>query len=119
MKKKFKDTKGTVVGTTAVAFESNVVAEGGEKKGLLRFFCKETAEERKQRMRREIADSDIRQQNVADKAVLKAGREAAAKEDARFEAMMRKRKSRCKIYNRERAAGLRDENLRLKRRRVS
>lgn len=99
--------------------ESEAIAEGGEKKGLLKFFHRETPDEREQRMRRERVDYDIRQQKAAEEAILKAGREAAAKEKERFEAKMRKRKSRSKRYDCERAAGLRDKNLRLKRCRVS
>jgi hypothetical protein len=121
-KKKFKNTKEKAVGMTAMASESSeseAIAEGGEKKGLLKFFHRETPDEREQRMRRERVDYDIRQQKAAEEAILKAGREAAAKEKERFEAKMRKRKSRSKRYDCERAAGLRDKNLRLKRCRVS
>lgn len=96
-----------------------MVDTGSEKKGLLRYFYRETEEERERRMRRESAESDLRRQNVADAAILKTRHEAAAKEIERFEAKMRKRKSRSKTYDRERAAGLRDKEMRLKRQRVS
>ena len=115
--KKFTEAKETVVSTTAGALKA--IAEGGEKKGLLKFFHKETVEERGQRMRRERVESDLWQQKAAEETVFRAGREAAAKEKERFDAKMRKRKSRSKTYHCEREAGLCDENLRLKRRRVS
>ena len=108
-----------MVGTTTGALNAN--GEGGDskKKGLLKFFCKETAEECEQRMKREKMESDLRQQKVAEEAVLKVRQEAAVKEKERLDAKMRKRKSRSKTYIRKREAGLRDENLRLKRQRVS
>jgi hypothetical protein len=117
--KKSKDTKEKVVRPSRTTAEALKVEDSGEKKGLLKFFHKETAEEREQRIKRERVESDLWQQKVAEDAVLKAGREAAGKEKERFDAKMRKRKSRSRTYNREWAAGLRDENLRLKRRRVS
>jgi hypothetical protein len=116
-KKKFKKTEENRVSTTAETLKA--IAEGGEKKGLLKFFQRETVEEREQRMRRERVESDLWQHNAVEDAVLKARQDAAGKEIERYEAKMRKRKSRNKIYDRERAAGLRDENLRLKRRKVS
>jgi hypothetical protein len=116
-KKIRKETEGKTMDTTARALKA--IADGGEKKGLLKFFCKETEDEHKQRMRREGEEHDLQQQKVAEEAILKAEQEAAAKESKRFEAKMRKRKSRGQIYDHERAAGLRDNNLRLKRRKVS
>ena len=115
--KKPKTAKEAMVDTTARALKA--IADGSEKKGLLRYFYRETEEERERRMRRESAESDLRRQNVADAAILKTRHEAAAKEIERFEAKMRKRKSRSKTYDRERAAGLRDKEMRLKRQRVS
>jgi hypothetical protein len=50
---------------------------------------------------------------------LKTRREAAAKEIERFEAKMHKHKSCSKTYDHERAAGLRDKKMKLKRQRVS
>lgn len=107
----------TTTDTTAKALKA--IADGGEKKGLLRYFYRETTEEHERRMKKEKVESDLWRQKVAEEANLKARREAAAKEIERFDAKMRKRKSRSKTYDRERAAGLRDENLRLKRQKVS
>lgn len=106
-----------MVDTTARALKT--IASGGEKKGLLKYFHKETAEEREQQMRRDRVESDLWRQKTEEEAISKAGQEAAAKEKQRLAAKMRKRKSRSKKYDHERAAGLRDENLRLKRQKVS
>jgi hypothetical protein len=112
-----KETKEKVMDTTARALKA--IADGSEKKGLLRYFHKETEEERERCMRREDVESDLGRQKAAEEAILKARQDTAAKEIERFEAKMRKRKSRSKTYERERAAGVRDKNLRLKRQRVS
>jgi hypothetical protein len=95
------------------------IADGGEKKGLFKFFHKESEKERELRMRREREETDLWQQQMADEAIARTRREIAAKEKERFDAKMRKRKSRNKIYERERDEGLRDDNLRRKRQRVS
>ena len=117
-KKKWQnEAKEKTTDTTAKALKA--IADGGEKKGLLRYFYRETTEEHERRMKKEKVESDLWRQKVAEEANLKARREAAAKEIERFDAKMRKRKSRSKTYDRERAAGLRDENLRLKRQKVS
>jgi hypothetical protein len=116
-KKKWKETKEKMMDTTARALKA--VADGGEKKGLLKFFRKETEKEHEQRIRRERTESDLQGQKEAEETISKAGQEAATKEKERFDAKMRKRKSRGKYYEHERAAGLRDNNMRLKRRRVS
>lgn len=116
MKQNGTETKEMTMDTTASASEA--IADGS-KTGILRYFHRETKEEREQRIRRERAKTDLCRQKAAEEASLKARREAAAKEAERFEAKMRKRKSRGNKYDRERAAGLHDENMRLKRRRVS
>lgn len=110
------ETEETTMDTTARSSEA--VADGGET-GILRYFHRETKEQREQRIRRESAKSDLCRQKEAEKASLKARHEAASKEAERFGAKMRKRKSRSNKYDRERAAGLRDENMRLKRQKVS
>jgi hypothetical protein len=115
--KRWKETEEKTMDATARALKE--IEEGGEKKGLLKFFHKETKQECEQRMTRERAEFDLQRQRTVEEAVLKAKQEAVAKENVRLEAKMRKRKSRGKIYDHERATGLRDNNLRLKRRKVS
>jgi len=116
-KKRWKEAKEKTMDATARALKA--IADGSEKKGLLKFFHKETKNEHQQRMMKESVEFDLQRQRIAKDAILKAEREAAAKEKVRLEAKKRKRKSRGKIYDRERANGLRDNNMRLKRRKVS
>jgi hypothetical protein len=57
--KKPKTAKEAMVDTTARALKA--IADGSEKKRLLKYFYRETEEERERRMRRESAESDLRQ----------------------------------------------------------
>ena len=82
--KMFQETKEKVVGTTTGALNANGEGSDLKKKGLLKFFCKETAEECEQRMKREKIESDLRQQKVAEEAVLKERQEATVKEKERL-----------------------------------